>query len=103
MILLYTCENLIEAQQIMHALEEHNIEAQLINQNLSGAMGEIPFTETWPKIHLVNEQDEPEARKILEDLKELEKKSTRDHFCNKCGERNPGNFASCWNCNADLN
>jgi len=103
MIHLYTCENMIEAQQIIDALQQQNIKAKIINPNLSSLTGEVPFTETWPKIWLVDAEDEALARNVLEDLKQLREKAHQDIFCGKCGEKNPGNFSSCWNCGSDLN
>lgn len=102
MIHLYTCENMIEAQQVLDALQQQHIKAEIVNQNLSSLTGEVPFTETWPKIWIVNVEDEFLARKILDDLKILREKSHLDIFCRKCGEKNPGNFSSCWNCDSDL-
>ncbi len=102
MIHFYTCENLIEAQQILDVLQQQHIKAKIINPNLSSLTGEIPFTETWPKIWLANAEDEPLARSVLEDLKRLREKAHQDIFCSKCGEKNPGNFSSCWNCGADI-
>jgi len=102
MIHFYTCENMIEAQRILDSLVEKHIRAKIVNSSLGGITGEVPFTETWPKIWLLDPEDEPLARKILDELKQLQKKSYHDQYCPKCKEKNPGNFLSCWNCGADL-
>ncbi|VAW76998.1 hypothetical protein MNBD_GAMMA12-1124 [hydrothermal vent metagenome] len=103
MIQFYRCENLLEAQQLLEALQQQNIKAEIVNPNLSSLTGEVPFTETWPTVWLVNAEDQHLARSILEDLKKLRQKAHLDILCSQCGEKNPGNFSSCWNCNSDLN
>jgi len=102
MIHFYTCDNLIEAQQILDALHQKNIQAEIVNKNISGAMGEVPFTETWPQIWLMNEEDLYLARDILNKLKQQQTRADLDQYCPQCHEKNPGNFTVCWNCGADL-
>ncbi len=102
MIRFYSCENIIEAQQVLEALQQQNIKAEIVNPNLSSLTGEVPFTETWPTVWLMNAEDQYLARNIVEYLKHLRQKAYLDICCYECGEKNPGNFSSCWNCGSDL-
>lgn len=98
---IYSAENLQEAYLIVGLLQQTGIEVTLKNENLQGAIGEIPFTHAYPELHLVDERDESLARKII-----AEYESSREHLktitCPACGEENPANFPSCWACEASL-
>jgi len=100
-VLIYSAENLQEAYLMVGLLQQAGIEVTLKNENLQGAIGEIPFTHTYPELHLLDERDETLARKII-----TEYESSREHLkiitCPACGEENPANFPSCWACETQL-
>lgn len=98
---VYTAANLQEAYLIAGLLQQSGIEVTVENENLSGGIGEIPFTHTYPELHLVDERDELLAKKMI-----VEYENSREHLktvcCPNCGEENPANFPSCWACEASL-
>ncbi len=96
----------IEAQGIIDFLEANNIECQLMNNFLSGALGDIPFTDTGPEIWVSNETDLILAKQLLhqyfqtQKLNEINQDKTR--LCPHCQETNPAHFATCWSCQKDI-
>ncbi len=53
----------------LHAtLEAAGIEAVLKNSYLSGAIGELPPMAVWPEIWIVNDDDLPRARQVMQDV-----------------------------------
>jgi len=98
---IYAAENLQEAYLIVGLLEQSGIVVTLKNENLQGAVGEIPFTHAYPEIHLNDERDERLARKIIKEY-ESSCKHLETVNCHECGEENPANFPSCWACEASL-
>jgi hypothetical protein len=98
---VYAAENLQEAYLIVGLLEQSGIMVTLKNENLQGAVGEIPFTHAYPEIHLNDERDEVLARKLIKEY-ESSCKHLETVNCDACGEENPANFPSCWACEASL-
>ena len=95
---VYTNQNITMIGVVKAALEGQGIECRLKNENLSGALGELPFTETWPELWILDELKEKEAllivHKIIDDSTEPEESWT----CTTCGEIIEGQFGECWNC-----
>ena len=98
---IYAAANLVEAQLLKDLLQQAGIVTHLFNQNAQSGLGEIPFTHAYPEIWLVDERDEPRAARVLKEYEQvpLDKDTV---YCSKCRERNPDNFALCWNCGSAL-
>ena len=58
----------------------------------------FPIPECWPALCVLNDDDYPEAMKVLTELRKPEPSPGTDWKCASCGETVPGNFTSCWNC-----
>jgi hypothetical protein len=101
MLKLYAAANLQEAQLIAGMLAYAGIESQLFNQHSQGALGEIPFGETYPEIWLVDERDLDRAQKLL-NAYERPVDTAQEAVCRVCGESNPANFSLCWQCGEPL-
>ncbi len=82
-------------------LQQSNIEVTVENENMQGAVGEIPFTHVYPELHLVDERDEARATAIIHDY-ETSRLHLKTVICHGCGEENPANFSSCWACDMML-
>lgn len=81
-------------------LEEQGIATLLRNQYVSMARGELPFTDTWPELWLVDDQDWDRARAILS-AQTTAANPAEEWTCARCGETSEGQFSSCWNCSQD--
>jgi hypothetical protein len=101
MFRLYAAANLQEAQIVAGMLAHAGIESQIFNQHSQGALGEIPFGETYPEIWLEDERDIDLARKLLSAY-ERPAGATEEAACRHCGEPNPVNFSLCWHCGQPL-
>jgi len=83
--------------QLQSLLEANDIRTFLKNQFGFGGTGELPFVETVPQLYVLNDDDAPKARKLLE--AELEADEERETWtCEKCGTVIDGRFTDCWNC-----
>ena len=96
MKLVYTAENLIDAKIVSDILESQSIESTLLNTNLSGAVGEIPFTQVFPEVWITDDEKYNDAKNIISDYGE--ESSKEEYVCSYCNEDVPSNFSSCWNC-----
>ena len=81
------------------ALENLGIQCKLKNENLSDALGELPFIETWPELWITDDSREKEAISMVENLiKNPAVPNAESWVCISCGETIEGQFSDCWNC-----
>jgi hypothetical protein len=91
--------DLITAQLASDTLESAGIPNHIFNANAVGALGEVPFTHAFPEIWVADDAQADSARALLA----ADSAATRrEHACPRCGEINPGNFLSCWQCGGAL-
>ena len=90
---------MIEAQLLADLLKQDGIEVRVLNQYALGAMGEIPFTHTYPELWVVNDRDLGRASAVTQ---AAARALTNDAHkpCRGCGEQLLADLLSCWNCGA---
>lgn len=67
------------------------------NEQLSCAAGEIPFTECYPELWVIDDEIYPRARLLLDNLLSTSHTAAAWH-CPGCGEFCEGQFDVCWSC-----
>jgi hypothetical protein len=97
---VYRAGNLLEAQLIADTLASLGIDTHILNAHAAGAMGELPYSQTCPEIWIDDSNLEARAREVIAGLNAPI--NAHDKFCPHCGERNPANFLSCWQCASAL-
>jgi hypothetical protein len=91
---------LLDAQLAVDVLSSLGIVSHIFNANAAGALGEVPFMQAQPEVWVDDDTQEARARETLSDLSNA---AARDEkICPHCGELNPGNFLSCWQCKRAL-
>jgi hypothetical protein len=89
----------VEAAHVRNLLESAGIGAELKNDRLWSALGEIPVLEAWPQVWVVDERDAESARRVL---RELERGPASPSWtCPGCDEWLEGQFTACWRCGHD--
>ena len=96
---VYTAETLVQVVHVQNLLAANGIEAELRNARLAGAVGEIPFLETWPQLW-VDDQLFDWASQVIEASSREPVESRSSWDCPACGERSEGQFTECWRCGA---
>lgn len=86
----------VEAAHVRNVLESAGVAAELRNDQLWSALGEIPVIEAWPQVWVVDLADVERARAILRDLERGP--AAPSWTCTACGEWLEGQFTSCWQC-----
>jgi hypothetical protein len=76
-------------------LENEGVSAQMRNEVLSSAMGELPPAECQAELW-VQDKDVEAATAILR-----RQVSGPDWICGACGETSGPQFTQCWRCGAD--
>jgi rubrerythrin len=93
---VYTASTPLMPGFIQEVLENAGIPCVQKNYFLNGAMGELPFVETWPAIW-VDEKHEHAALDLIKAT--LEGRSSQlSWICGQCGENLEAQFQSCWQC-----
>lgn len=81
-------------------LTAEGIAAEIRNEHLNSIYGEMPFTEVWPELWVVNDIDYDRAKQLIDDS--IGDESPQESWrCKSCGEDNEGQFAACWKCGRD--
>lgn len=101
MFKIYSAGNIQDAYLLQGLLNEAGIETRILNEYAQGGVGEIPFTQTYPEIWLINESDSEKAKEIIKQF-DAKQVSNCDVFCARCHEPNPDTFETCWHCGSPL-
>ena len=88
MLRAYSAGSLLDAYLVQNLLTEAGIETQILNEYALGGTGEIPFTQTYPEVWLVNESDYTDARNIIASF-EHRPDAIASLICRECKEMNP--------------
>lgn len=91
---------LLDAQLAADTLSSLGIATHIFNANASGALGEVPFMQAQPEVWVDDDAEEKKAREALAGLRNAS--IMTETICGHCGESNPGNFLSCWQCGEAL-
>ncbi|TLM65314.1 MAG: DUF2007 domain-containing protein [Deltaproteobacteria bacterium] len=72
------------------------------NDELSTALGEIPFVECSPELWVVDDEVYPRARLLLDQWLTAAEEVAADWTCPDCGEQIEGQFEVCWKCGKEI-
>lgn len=81
-------------------LEAEGIATELRNAGAAGLAGEVPYTQVYPELWVLDNADEPRAREIIRQYREHSAATppAAAWTCPRCGEPVDGIFSECWNC-----
>jgi len=94
---LLQSEFLAELSHFRNVLEQNGIGCVIKNEQLSGALCEVPFLECLPELWVLDDKDLGRADGILRELRR-ETDAGKSWQCRYCREDNEAQFAVCWNC-----
>jgi hypothetical protein len=95
---VYSEPNPIFIYQIKELLKEKGIASIIKNEHLSGGVGELPPTEVWPELWVVDKDDNGPAKRIVDEFMQSIKANPQAWKCLGCGEEIEGQFNICWSC-----
>ncbi|KGJ93401.1 putative signal transducing protein [Thalassotalea sp. ND16A] len=100
MIKIYSDESFIQVEHIKNLLESYHIDCVTKNTALSSLAGEVPSTECWPELWLIDGSKKEMALAIITESKLACSAGENDWVCEKCDEKIEGMFEICWQCGA---
>lgn len=95
---LYSAESLAEVGHFRNVLEQNGIACFIRNEQLSGALGEVPFLECLPELWIYDDGELARAERLLAELTRDVPGESKPWRCPECGEENEAQFAACWHC-----
>ena len=81
-------------------LDEAGIACFIRNEDTHDLIAGLPDPLRQPSLCVTNDADAERARELLRDFAGAEKTDAPDWKCPQCSETVPGNFSSCWKCEA---
>lgn len=104
MELVHTTEDMIYLYHLKNLLETAGVESFIKNDRLLTLSGEIPMTNCWPELWVVDDSKLSLAKKIFDEVNTLSNDSAGNEsevwICEKCGESHSKQFSDCWNCHS---
>ncbi len=79
-------------------LMEDLMEKEGIACTVQTSTGAIPFTECFPELWVLNDEDAPKAQALLESRLKPKEPAGSTWTCSECGEQIDEQFNSCWKC-----
>lgn len=99
---IFSYRDRLQAGLLKEILAHEGLECTLRNDQLSSAMGEIPFTECYPELWLVDDEAFPRAQMFLNAWLRDDISNVDPWICPTCGECCEGQFGACWACGTVL-
>ena len=96
---VFSSEALVDIGHLKNVLEQHGIRCTIRNEQLSGALGEVPFLECLPELWVLDETRVEEARRLIES-QQAPAEDGAPWRCRFCGETNDAQYGACWQCGA---
>lgn len=81
-----------------NVLETFGIRCATRKLDLCGAAGELPPTECWPELWVVDDRRRLEAESVLRKTLAPLNPVKKPWRCEGCGEEIEGQFSECWRC-----
>jgi hypothetical protein len=69
--------------------------------DLISAAGQLPPTECWPELWVVEDEKLPKAKAILKKTLAPLASVKKSWVCQNCEEKIEGQFSECWRCGCD--
>ncbi len=90
----------LQAGLLQEILANEGISCTLRNDQLSSAIGEIPFIECCPELWVIDDEAFPRAQMFLKGWLKNDMSTSGPWTCPACGEHCEGHFGACWACGA---
>lgn len=95
---VFVSQYLFEVEMRKERLEQAGISCMIKNQRSSGLAGEIPFTEIFPELWVIQDEDAYRARQVLDEELITQPSHADAWVCTRCGEHHERQFSACWKC-----
>jgi hypothetical protein len=97
---VYSGPILAMAAHLKEVLTMNGIESEVRGEYLAGALGEVPVTEAWPELWVLDAARGEDARCLVDEALEAGQGDQTERECPQCHEMVEAQFSECWKCGA---
>ncbi|MGA3115300.1 MAG: DUF2007 domain-containing protein [Syntrophobacteraceae bacterium] len=98
---VYTYQDPMMVYHMKNILAIHGIECVVQGEYRRSGVGEIPPTEAWLELWILDDWRLVEAQQILDKAREDPVTEQETWRCPKCAEELEGQFDQCWKCGTE--
>jgi len=95
---VYSAQSALTVGNLRNLLLSEGIESEVRIPFLAAAGGDLPITECWSQLWIVNDEDLDRAMKLIDGTRLTGAPSSESWKCPQCGEEIEGQFEACWRC-----
>lgn len=95
---VYSAQSALTVGNLRNLLVREGIESEVRIPFLAAASGDLPMTECWSELWILDDGDLERAMKLINASLEPGTQAYASWKCAECGEEVEGQFEACWNC-----
>ncbi len=95
---LFTATDLVLVGHLKSVLTAHRVACVIRNEFLSGAVGDLPWSASWPELWILDEREESLAKRLINQILDPEPVTSAVWSCPVCHEVSAPQFELCWQC-----
>ena len=100
MIKVHSAPHPIVLENLRNILQVEGIASDVRTPFLGAARGDIPATECWSELWILNDGERDRALAVIRSALEPAERSGVSWKCKSCGEEMEEQFGACWQCGA---
>ncbi len=85
-------------ENMRNVLQVEGIASEVRTPFLGAARGDIPATECWSELWVLDDQEADRALGVIRSALEPSEEAQAFWKCQKCGEESEAQFGACWQC-----
>jgi putative signal transducing protein len=87
-----------ELENLRNVLEAEGIASEVKTPFLGAARGDIPATECWSELWVLDDQQVERALEVIRASETPDARGQATWKCRSCGEEIEAQFGACWKC-----
>ena len=95
---VYSAPHPFELENLRNVLQLEGIASEVRTPFLGAARGDIPATECWSELWVLDDAQADRALALISSTREPSDPTGPSWKCRKCGEANEPQFDACWQC-----
>jgi putative signal transducing protein len=95
---VYSAQNALTVGNLRNFLLSEGIESEVRTPFLAAASGDLPMTECWSQLWILNDEDLERATRLINVSLEPSTQTYISWKCPQCAEEIEGQFEICWHC-----
>ena len=95
---VYSSQDPLAVANLRNLLLQEGIETEVQIPFLAAASGDLPFTECWSQLWVVDDGNLERAAELIAEALKPHPGASKPWRCSRCGEPVEGQFDACWKC-----